>query len=286
MATPFFSVVIPMYNVEKYIEATLRSVLSQTFNDYEIIVINDGSSDSSAKKVSSFKDDRILLINQQNSGVSSARNAGIRHSNGEYIAWLDGDDIWHSQYLEMAYAALTQHPDIAWYASRYCEAENVEAEILKKQLFPVLSIRSYYSMRPGFVCSSSNIMKKSALPTTELFPRGVKYGEDGYAWAYYSASRQKLIYNETVSSFYIKRKNSAINTLSQQVEIEKLQQEKELFIRLFYLPRIRITTKLYYIYYIFNKHTLLKFHTSQNIAWKYLNRASCLFFEKIVFRMK
>lgn len=286
MATPFFSVVIPMYNVENYIKATIFSVLGQTFKDYEVIVVNDGSSDSSAEIVSSIKDDRIILVNQYNEGVSSARNTGIRHANGEYIAWLDGDDIWHPQHLEMAYTALTQHPNIDWYASRYCEVESVKEDRLKAKLLPELSIRSYYSKRPGFVCSSSNIMKKSAFPTTELFPDGVKYGEDGYAWAYYSAFRQKLIYNETISSFYIKRKNSAVNTLSRQVEIEKLKQEKDLFIRLFNLPYISFKSKLYYIYYIFNKHTLLKFYISQNKAWKYLNRASCLFFEKIVFRMK
>ena len=88
------SVVIPLYNKEKYIKRAIESVLNQTFQKFEIIVVNDGSTDKSAEIVQNIKDPRIRLINQKNAGVSAARNRGIQEAKYEYIAFLDADDFW------------------------------------------------------------------------------------------------------------------------------------------------------------------------------------------------
>ena len=85
------SVVIPLYNKEKQIRKTLQSVLTQTFQDFEIVVVNDGSTDNSAIEVEKVKDPRIRLIHQQNAGVSAARNKGIEEARYELIAFLDAD---------------------------------------------------------------------------------------------------------------------------------------------------------------------------------------------------
>lgn len=115
----YFSIVIPLYNKAKYIEETLKSVLNQNFSDYEIIVINDGSTDESVSKVLEFKDSRIQLYNQENQGVSVARNLGIEKSEGKLIAFLDADDFWFPNHLEeLAY--LNHHfPNCGMYCSRY-----------------------------------------------------------------------------------------------------------------------------------------------------------------------
>ena len=100
----FFSVVIPLYNKANYIENTLKSVLDQTFTDYEIIVINDGSTDESEAVVRQFNDKRIQIFHQKNQGVSVTRNLGIEKSTGKLIAFLDADDYWLPNHLqELAY---------------------------------------------------------------------------------------------------------------------------------------------------------------------------------------
>jgi len=95
------SIIIPCYNAEKYIEETIQSVINQTYQDWELIIIDDGSKDSSRQIISTYLDDkRISYQYQENSGVSIARNNGITKANGKYITFLDADDVWFSNNLE------------------------------------------------------------------------------------------------------------------------------------------------------------------------------------------
>lgn len=93
------SVVIPLYNKERQIANTLHTVFAQTFTDYEIVIVDDGSTDRSAEIVAAMHDKRIRLIRQKNAGVSAARNRGISEARGEFIALLDADDEWKPDYL-------------------------------------------------------------------------------------------------------------------------------------------------------------------------------------------
>ncbi len=99
---PLISVIIPAYNAENFIAKTLLSVLSQTYQNIEILVVNDGSTDTTAEIVTSFtqKDSRVILLQQSNTGVAAARNLAIAKARGEYIAPIDADDIWYPQNLE------------------------------------------------------------------------------------------------------------------------------------------------------------------------------------------
>lgn len=83
---PYFSVVIPLYNKQSHVKETIQTVLAQTFQDFEIVVVNDGSKDDSVKIVEAIQDDRIRLIHQENQGVSVARNNGIKEAKAEHIA--------------------------------------------------------------------------------------------------------------------------------------------------------------------------------------------------------
>lgn len=96
----FLSIIIPVYNKEKYIRDCINSILAQTFTNFEIIIINDGSTDNTIKILKSFKDSRIKLINTNNNGVSTARNIGINHASGQYIIFVDGDDTITPDYCE------------------------------------------------------------------------------------------------------------------------------------------------------------------------------------------
>ncbi|MGA7938149.1 MAG: glycosyltransferase family A protein [Kovacikia sp.] len=97
---PKVSVVIPSYNAMAYLPETVDSVITQTFTDFEVLIVNDGSSDNIVEWASQFKDPRIKLISQENQGVCVARNTGIVHAQGKYIAFLDADDLWDPTKLE------------------------------------------------------------------------------------------------------------------------------------------------------------------------------------------
>lgn len=97
---PLVSVIIPAYNAEKTIESTIHSVLTQTYQHFEIIVVNDGSTDSTITVVKSIKDKRIRLYSQKNKGPSAARNFGVKKAKGKYIAFLDADDEFLPKYIE------------------------------------------------------------------------------------------------------------------------------------------------------------------------------------------
>ena len=98
------SVIIPVYNVEKYLRRCLDSVLNQTFSDWQAICVNDGSPDASDKILAEYaaRDPRFVVVTKENGGLSDARNAGMEHATGEYIMYLDSDDFIHPQTMEIA----------------------------------------------------------------------------------------------------------------------------------------------------------------------------------------
>ena len=108
--TPFFSIIIPVYNVEKYLAACLDSVLNQDFTDFEIICVNDGSTDASDDILKDYqkRDSRICIITQKNSGLSEARNTGIENASGKYICFVDSDDMLSKGALRVLWNAV-QH---------------------------------------------------------------------------------------------------------------------------------------------------------------------------------
>ncbi len=109
---PKVSVIIPAYNSMTYLPETLNSLLAQTYSDFEAIIINDGSTDRTEEWVSQQTDPRIKLISQLNQGLSGARNTGIANATGDYLAFLDADDLWHPTKLEKQVECLDHHPDV------------------------------------------------------------------------------------------------------------------------------------------------------------------------------
>ena len=109
---PTISVVIPVYGVERYIRETLDSVFAQTFQDFEIIIVDDESRDHSIEICQSYQDPRIRIVHQKNRGLAGARNTGIRNSRGKYIALLDSDDLWLPEKLEYHLKHLESSPQL------------------------------------------------------------------------------------------------------------------------------------------------------------------------------
>ena len=124
-----FTVVIPIYNKAHTIERTLKSVINQTFTHFEIIIIDDGSTDSSLEKINKFTHDtRIKIIIQENQGVSVARNVGVEKAKYEYIAFLDGDDKWELNYLQTIHKAIKLYPN----CGMFCCAGYFKNDLTKK----------------------------------------------------------------------------------------------------------------------------------------------------------
>ena len=188
------SIIIPLYNKSAYIAHALDSVLTQTYQDYEIIVINDGSTDGSENIVKSYlkeNPEKITLINQENQGVSVARNTGIKHAQGELIAFLDADDEWQPEYLETIISLREKYPAAGIYATAYYQMDETSG---KKNLIqhkitnkPSLTLFSSYfraiSLGPHPIMTSGIVIPKQILDKFGGFESGMPLGEDLLLWA-------------------------------------------------------------------------------------------------------
>ena len=113
--SPFFSVIIPTYNREKFLKIALESVLGQTFKDFELIIVDDGSVDDTSELIKNYSDERIKYYYQANMGVASARNQGFKLSKGEFIAFLDSDDRWDPRKLQITLNCINKFPNIYFF---------------------------------------------------------------------------------------------------------------------------------------------------------------------------
>lgn len=123
---PIISVIIPVYNGEKTISETIKSVLNQTFSDFELIIINDGSQDKTLEIVERIKDPRLKVFSYPNGGLSASRNRGINHASGDYISFIDADDLWTPDKLEAQFRALQEKPNakVAYSWTNYIDESN------------------------------------------------------------------------------------------------------------------------------------------------------------------
>lgn len=178
------SVVIPLFNKEHSISATLQSVLDQTYDDFEVVVVDDGSTDNSAVVVSGFTDKRIRLIRKSNGGVSSARNEGILEAKGEYIAFLDGDDIWDSHYLEQLVKLIIDYPNATIYGLGCGYIENGKKELQSSQLVNGYRgvVKDVWNNYPGCWTGSSTCSSRANLISVGMFDTRMSHGEDMDMW--------------------------------------------------------------------------------------------------------
>jgi Glycosyltransferases involved in cell wall biogenesis len=178
------SVVITLFNKEKYIAATIKSVLKQSYADYELVIIDDGSTDKSVKIVQSFSDPRIRLIQQANQGVSKARNIGVEKAKNSVISFLDGDDEWKENFLETIVALINKYPEAGIYGVSYFTRFNQENRItthkndLKEGWEGIINDYVEYFHKRIAIHSSSFAIKKEAFYSVGGFRVGDIMSED------------------------------------------------------------------------------------------------------------
>jgi len=186
-----FSVVIPLYNKAAYIDQAVRSILSQTVKDFELIIVDDGSTDDSVRRVEKYTDDRIRLIRQDNQGVSAARNKGVAESKEDYIAFLDADDVWLTDFLKKISDLIVRYPGAGMYATSYCYYTSGGREWpirihglpkdFKEGLLPNFFKTLYKGTLP--FTTSSVCVPRIVLSEVGGFPEGLQYTEDIYVWS-------------------------------------------------------------------------------------------------------
>lgn len=201
--TPFFSVIIPLYNKENYIIETLKSAINQTFTDFEVLIINDKSTDNSFEKAKQVKDSRIFFFNNnKNKGLSESRNIGISKAKGQIIALLDADDIWLPNYLEHLKKLHTQFPEASIYGTDYIEKyvfgdiaeikKNISIK-LKNKFFVIDDFFKANIYQP-IICPSSTAFKKTILENHTVYNPKITYAEDIDFYINY-CKKHKVAYN-------------------------------------------------------------------------------------------
>ena len=183
------SVVIPLYNKEKYIERAIKSVINQSFNDWELIIIDDGSTDNSNAIAKEYESTKIRTVSLPNSGAASARNKGMLLSKYEYIAFLDADDEWDSRFLSSFYKILVTNKHCKFFSSSYYIVEkdlkvrkpkfnfNSKSEIIN------INLEYFkYSLYEPMVTASSVIIHNSVIDKVGYFSFGRTRSEDRDYW--------------------------------------------------------------------------------------------------------
>lgn len=222
---PKVSVIIPTYNREKYITKALESVLAQSYKDFEVIVVDDGSKDNTQQNLKRYQD-KIKYIYQDNAGVSAARNTGIRHASGEWLAFLDSDDEWMPEYLSTQIEKVDQIPGICMQTTNsliseldgkrisYLEMNRSLSEFNgKNYLFIEKPFRFILRHLPWQI--GATVMRPEAIKSAGLFDTNFTISEDNDLMARMALQGPFGIISKTLVNIY--RRNETIDCLTKQV---------------------------------------------------------------------
>lgn len=247
------SVVVPIYNMEHFLSGCVQSLLAQTYRNLEIILVDDGSTDESLRICRELAevDERIVVIHQENKGVSGARNTGISRANGQYIGFVDPDDSIHEQMYEILYNNMI-YSDADISAAQYMDVHVpgiITGRAVANHLIAVYdnlgALKSIYDENPllnsGLVCNKLFIKK---LFDNIQFPVGKRHEDDAVIYLLYDCA-EKIVYSDAVVYYYYKRPGSFMQTYSsgrldivdvyaQRVDYFKSKDYKELAMMAFY----------------------------------------------------
>ena len=219
-----FSLIIPAYNVEKYIKKCLDSVLNQTYNNYEIIIINDGSTDNTSKILESYKSNKkIKIINKENKGLSNARNTGVSNAKGDYILFIDSDDFIEKELLEILNKTIKDE-DLVRFQIKILDETNKIIKEYKEETFNNLNgIEAFnklskYNLVELAVCYAYK--KDTFLKNNYKFEEKT-YHEDFGLIPYIIISSKKVTSINYIGYNYLQRKNSIMNNTDYETEIKK-----------------------------------------------------------------
>ncbi|QOR39291.1 glycosyltransferase family 2 protein [Billgrantia diversa] len=209
---PIISIVVPVYNKENYVSRSIMSALDQTYTEFEIIVVDDASTDSSMEKVEEFKDSRIRVLHRSQPGPGgyAARNYGIREARGSWIAFLDADDAWFPEHLAQSMRIANEFPEISLIsAARMSDMDGaMKLDPFAKQFISQGPQILYLSDYLEFACkglramgTNSILIKREALYRNSIFPEGrAERSGDLYTWVMLIARMKLMVWSPHVAS--------------------------------------------------------------------------------------
>ncbi|MGB7526473.1 glycosyltransferase family 2 protein [Sphingobacterium cellulitidis] len=211
-----FSIVIPLYNKGVSIIETIDSVLNQTFRDFELVVVNDGSTDNSLEVVKSFRDSRIRIVNKSNEGVSSTRNRGIRESKYEWIAFLDADDLWEPNHLETIYKMILEYPSDCVFATSFLFSD--KRKVYGGEVFDneVVKIDKYFdrALKGPVIWTGIVVVHKSVFDSVGVFNPNLSRGEDLDVWARIGKNYSIIKSRKITACYRVETENKLTNSRS------------------------------------------------------------------------
>jgi glycosyltransferase involved in cell wall biosynthesis len=201
------SVIIPLFNKEDYIAETINSILNQTYKDFEVIVVNDGSTDNSLQVLEKYKDERLKIFSIENAGVSIARNFGVQNAKYHYVAFLDADDYWDKNFLSEMAQLIDGHPKEKVFASGRTSIFNEKMIVYNNSFLPEkdsMGKVDYIKVISQFlppVNSSNSVFFKKTLVDAGLFKAGQKQHEDHDLWLRVCKSSEVVYINKSLSYY-------------------------------------------------------------------------------------
>lgn len=199
-----FSVIIPLYNKAPYVKKALETVCAQTYRDYEIIVINDGSTDNSAIIAEEYLNDvegiSYKILSQLNAGVSATRNNGFSVSSGDYIAFLDADDWWEPTYLDRMAQLIEDYPEAGLYACNYVYYKPGKTHVALNIPTGYINYpKAYYESNAMPISTGAAMIRRKVFEEMGGFPVGIKLGEDFLLWAKTAMHYPVVFMNEALA---------------------------------------------------------------------------------------
>ena len=203
---PRFSIIVPLYNKAPYVRKALDSIVSQTFRDWECIIVDDGSTDGSAaiceEYLNNITPQTSHILHQKNAGVAAARNRGVAESHGEYVCFLDADDWWEPMFLEEMDKLIKEYPDPGIYATNYIYYKPGKTHVaLNLERGYIDYPKAYYEGSSMPVWTGATCMPRKVFDEMGGFPLGIKLGEDFLLWAK-TALHYPVAFSEKPLAYY------------------------------------------------------------------------------------
>ena len=260
---PLVSIVVPIYNVDQYLDRCLKSIVNQTYKNLEIILIDDGSTDNSGNLCDMWQknDERILVIHKENGGLSDARNAGMKRLTGEYVCFIDSDDWVDTHYVELLYKALFEtDSDISECDYLVTEgtiiSDNTDYEICVKSRHEAMKLHIDNAMFKQVVWNK--LYKRSMININ--FLKG-KYHEDVF-WTYQIINNaDKLCHISAKLYYYFQRDNSiqGSNYSIKRLDAVEGTKERAMFVKSHYPELSSIVEKQYIMTLMYHAQCLIKY---------------------------